>query len=157
MHAHFPKLFSSIVLSTQRANSLVLVRRPFIMWPHIFDMALQLCGLWVPRRSWLLSDCTLPSSHKIYQAVVHPVASVCDTSQCAVYSVVCTVWMLWVQSRPQRLHFDKGILTSYCMMSVHVRKERQMFKIFGALHYGVRHNYIIVLARKTLECCAVIQ
>lgn len=49
--------FSSIALSTQRAKSLVLVRRLFVMGPHIFDMASQLRGLWVSRRSWLLSDC----------------------------------------------------------------------------------------------------
>lgn len=35
----------------------------------------------------------------------------------------------------------------YCTMSMHV-KEHQMAEISGALHYGVPHNHIMILARK---------
>lgn len=34
-------------------------------------------------------------------------------------------------------------------MSVHVKKKHQVVEIFGALHYGLPHNPIVVLACKT--------
>ena len=43
----------------------------------------------------------------------------------------------------------------YCGMPVHVI-EQQMVEITGALHYGVSHDHIMLLGRKTPDIIIVI-
>lgn len=42
----------------------------------------------------------------------------------------------------------RRVFLIYCAISVHV-KEHLMVKVSGALHYGMPHNHIVVLTRKT--------